>query len=178
MSRNRLSLLALLVVSIFSANGMQIQKIKHNKHHVFMKFNDKAFKYDTKKFHTSKPLVNIKSLDKETVIKEHGKFLSVMAKMKPKPFYIDQKILDNPRILQNGAGGAWLGFAGGKALVYGVWNGVLWGVQVGGDLACPGLGTAASLTMYAVVTPLVIEPLSNVVAISGGIAVGTATGPV
>jgi len=145
-------------------------------------------KKQIKKFHTSTSNI---SFEKSTKIKafdfnKKGKFTPILAKkyMNDKKsiikgedgkYYFDESEI---QLQQNGLGGAWIGFWGGKAIVHGVWQGVLFGIQVGGDIVCPGVGTVTSATLNCVVTPFVIEPLSNVVAIGGSIAVGTATGAI
>ncbi len=150
--------------------------------------NGMTNKNQIKEFHTSSSNI---SFEKSTKIKsfdlnKKGKFTPILAKkyMNDKKsiikgedgkYYFDGSVV---QIQENGLGGAWLGFWGGKAIVHGVWQGVLFGIQVGGDIVCPGAGTIVSGTLNAVVTPLVIEPLSNVVAIGGSIVVATGSGPI
>jgi hypothetical protein len=141
-----------------------------------------------KELHTSSSNISFEKSTKNNAFDftKKEKFISVLAKkyMNDKKsiikgedgkYYFDESEI---QLQKNGLGGAWIGFWGGKAIVHGVWQGVLFGIQVGGDIVCPGVGTVTSATLNCVVTPFVIEPLSNVVAIGGSIAVGTATGAI
>lgn len=125
-------------------------------------------------FHSTPIQIAIKSSDVIQKQPKIAKYLSLIKQHKaPKVYYINPKEVE---IMQAGIGGAMLGFWGGQTVVYGLYSGLLYGIQIGGDCICPGAGTVTSMTVAYVTGPLVV-PIANAAGIAGGIAVGTATGP-
>ena len=80
------------------------------------------------------------------------------------------------RILGGGGIGAVIGFWIGKIVVHGVVQGVAYGTGAVVGIFCPPAGVVVGATLSATLAPLA-EAASNVVGLTCGIALGTATGP-
>ncbi len=180
MSRNRISLLALLVASVFSAQGMQLKKMDKvlKKGFTPIKFyalNKVDGNRQERAFHNTSSLVKIKSSDKDNFLKKNGKMLSILSKFKndKKIYYFDVK---DVKVVENGILGANIGFQIGWWTTNVVAHGVIFvGCRVA-DCVVPGSGAAAEVGLHAAAAPYV----ATAAAWTGagiGLATGVATGP-
>jgi len=115
------------------------------------------------------------SLRKPTAIKDL--FKSNRSRLEVSRIGAGYALKRHEQLRGGGAGGAWLGswlgYGGVMAASKVVTGLIVWPIAV----ACPPAGIAVAAVLETVV-PIVVQPVALTAGIAGGIALGTATGPV
>jgi len=175
----KLTIVAVCVSSLVSASERQTKIAAKHLLATSQGYNvthDKTgFRVNGQRVHTYDLDPSLRSVTSNRSLKEL--FKSDRTKLAVSKVGMDYALKRHDQLRGGGAGGAWLGswlgYGGVMAASKVVTGLIVWPIAV----ACPPAGIAVAAVLETVV-PVVVQPIALTAGVAGGIALGTATGPV